>query len=70
MNTTKYDTENRKQLKRDQRSSAYLVLQKRAAEARVQLEATLRDRNAAIDRLKQKLVAAGFPAEEVAKLAA
>jgi predicted nuclease with TOPRIM domain len=70
MNTSKYPADTRKQLKRDQRTPAYLDLRRRTAEERAQLETTLRDRNAAIDRLTKKLVAAGVPAEEVAKLAA
>ena len=70
MNTSQYDSNTRKQLKRDQRSPAYLALQKRALEDRTQLETKLRERNAAIERLKKMLVDRGVAAEEVAKLAA
>lgn len=70
MDTSKYAPETRKQVKRDQRTPAYQDLKRRFAEQRTQLETKLRERNDAIARLTQKLVAAGFPAEEVAKLAA
>lgn len=70
VNTSKYDDATRKNLKRDQRTPAYRELQRRSAEERAQLEAKLRDRNETIERLKKKLVETGFPADEVAKLAA
>jgi predicted nuclease with TOPRIM domain len=70
MDTSKYAPETRKQIKRDQRSPGYQDLKRRFAEQRAQLETKLRERNDAITRLTQKLVAAGVPAEEVAKLAA
>ena len=70
MNTSKYETETRKNMKRDQRTPAYRELQRRNAEERTKLETALRERNEAIDRLKKKLVEAGVNADEVAKLAA
>lgn len=70
MRTSQYDPQTRKGMKRDQRSLAYSELQRRTAEERGQLETKLRERNAVIDRLKKKLVEAGFNADEVAKLAA
>ena len=70
MNTSKYETDTRKHLKRDQRTPAYRDLQKRSAEARVQLETKLRERNETVARLVKKLVEAGVEAEVAAKLAA
>ena len=70
MNTSKYDSEIRKNIKRGQRSSAYRDLQRRAAKERGQLEIKLRERNEAIVRLTKKLLASGFNADEIAKLAA
>lgn len=70
MNTSKYDTQTRKTMKLDQRSPAYRELQQRSAAERVQLERVLRARNEAITRLTKKLLAAGFNADEVARLAA
>jgi predicted nuclease with TOPRIM domain len=70
MDTSKYDSETRKQLRRDQHTPAYRDLQKRSAEARTQLETKLRERNEVIDRLKKKLVERGVAPEEVATLAA
>lgn len=70
MNTSQYQTDTRKQYKRDQRTPAYRELQRRTTEQRVQLETKLRERNEAVDRLVKRLVAAGFAADEVAKLAA
>jgi len=70
MNTSKYAPDIRKNAKRDQRTPAYRELQKRAAEQRAQLETSLRERNAVIDRLSKKLETMGIAAEEVAKLAA
>ena len=64
---SKYD---RKETKLDQRTPAYRELQRRCAEERTQLEAKLRERNEAIDRLKKKLVEVGYPAADVAKIAA
>jgi hypothetical protein len=69
MNTSKYDAETRKQVKRFQRTSGYLAMKKEHLAAREQLEAKLRDRDAAIKRLSAKLVEAGVATEEVAKLA-
>lgn len=70
MNTSQYETDTRKQFKRDQRTPAYRELQRRSSEERTKLETKLRERNAAIERLTKKLVEAGVAAEEVAKLAA
>lgn len=72
MNSSQYPAENRKQIKRDQRTPAYRELQRRTAEERTKLEAALRTRNAAIDRLVKTLGEKGFAAEaaEAAKLAA
>ena len=70
MQTSQYDKDTRKSLKRDQRSPAYRDLQRRSSEERTKLETKLRERNEAIDRLKKKLVEAGVAADEVAKLAA
>ena len=70
MNTSKYDAETRKNLKRFQRSFGYQTMKKEHLAERERLEIKLRERNEVIDRLKTKLLAAGFPADEVAKLAA
>lgn len=70
MNTSKYDPETRKQLKRFQRSPGYQAMRKEHLAERERLETKIRERNEVIDRLKTKLLAAGFPADEVAKLAA
>jgi predicted nuclease with TOPRIM domain len=70
MHTSKYDAQTRRNMKLGQRSSAYRELQRRSSEERTKLETKLRERNEVIDRLKKKLVEAGFAAEEVAKLAA
>ncbi len=70
MKTSKYDAETRKHLKRFQRSPGYQAMKKEHLAERERLETKIRDRNAVIDRLKTKLLAAGFPADEVAKLAA
>jgi hypothetical protein len=70
MNTSQYAPETRKQVKRDQRTPAYQDLKRRFAEQRAQLEAKLRERNDAIDRLVKRLADAGVSAEEAAKLAA
>jgi hypothetical protein len=70
VNTSKYDPETRKQLKRFQRTLGYQAMKKEHLAAREQLETQLRGRNEVIDRLKQKLVEAGVAADEVAKLAA
>lgn len=70
MQTSKYDADTRKQMKRDQRSLAYRELQRRSAEERVQLETKLRERNEVIARLTKRLVESGVAPEEVAKLAA
>lgn len=70
MNTSKYDTDTRKNLKRFQRTMGYQTMKQAHLAEREMLETKLRERNDVIDRLKTKLLAAGFPAEEVAKLAA
>lgn len=70
MNTSKYDAETRKHLKRFQRSPGYQTMKKEHLAERERLETKIRERNEVIDRLKTKLLAAGFPADEVAKLAA
>lgn len=70
MITSKYDSETRKSIKRDQRTPAYRDLQRRTAEERGQLETKLRERNATIELLKKKLLERGVNADEVAKLAA
>lgn len=69
MNTSQYDTESRKQSKRDQRTPAYRELQRRSSEERSRLETALRARNEAIDRLVKRLATAGVSAEEAATLA-
>ena len=70
MNTSQYDTQTRKNLKRFQRTPGYQVMKSAHLAERERLEAKLRERNEAIDRLKKKLVEAGVNADEVAKLAA
>lgn len=70
MDTSKYETDTRKQLKRFQRSPGYQVMKKEHLAAREHLEIKLRERNEVITRLVQKLVEAGVAAEEAAKLAA
>lgn len=70
MNTSQYDAQTRKDIKRFQRTSAYQLMKKEHAAAREQLETKLRARNEAIDKLKKKLVDVGVDADEVAKLAA
>ena len=70
VNTSQYPADSRKNHKRDQRTPAYRELQRRSSEERTKLEAKLRERNEAIDRLKKKLLEAGFKEDEVAKLAA
>lgn len=70
MNTSQYDRETRKQVKRFQRSPGYQAMKKAHLAERAQLETKLRDRDAVIERLTNKLVEAGIPPAEVAKLAA
>lgn len=70
MNTSKYDSDTRKHLKRFQRSPAYQLMKKEHTAARELLEQQLRDRNETIERLKKKLVESGVSADEVKKLAA
>ena len=70
MNTSQYPADARKQLKLFQRSLGYQLMKKEHLAARLMLETKLRERNATIERLKKKLIAAGFPADEVARLAA
>lgn len=70
MNTSKYDSQTRKDIKLVQRSVAYRELQRRTSAERVQLETKLRERNEVIDRLKKKLVEVGCTADDVEQLAA
>ena len=63
MNTSKYDPQTRKNVKRFQRTPGYQVMKKEHLAEREKLEG-------AIDRLKKKLVEAGVAADEVAKIAA
>lgn len=70
MNTSKYDSDTRKNLKRFQRSPAYQVMKSEHVAAREALEKKLRERNEVIDRLKKKLVESGVSADEANKLAA
>jgi len=70
MQTSKYDAQTRRDMKLEQRSPEYRELQRRAAEERSKLEAKLRERNAVITRLKQKLVEIGCPQADVEQLAA
>lgn len=70
VNTSKYDSDTRKQVKRFQRSPGYQLMKKEHLAERERLKTKLRERNDAIERLKKKLVEAGFAVEDVAKLAA
>jgi predicted nuclease with TOPRIM domain len=70
VNTSKYDPDTRKQLKRFQRTAGYQAMKKEHLAAREVLEKQIRERNETIDRLKKKLVESGVSADEVAKLAA
>ncbi len=70
MNTSKYDSQTRKDIKLVQRSVAYRELQRRTLAERIQLETKLRERNEVIDRLKKKLVEVGCTADDVELLAA
>lgn len=70
MNTSKYDTDTRKQLKRFQRTAGYQAMKKEHLAAREVLEKQIRERNETIDRLKKKLVESGVSADEINKLAA
>lgn len=70
MQTSKYDAQTRKNMKLGQRSAEYQDLQRRSAEERSKLETKLRERNATIQRLKQKLVEVGLAASDVEQLAA
>jgi branched-subunit amino acid aminotransferase/4-amino-4-deoxychorismate lyase len=70
VNTSQYDPQTRKHLKRFQRSFAYLVMKKEHVAERERLETKLRERNEAIARLSKKLLEAGFKEDEIAKLAA
>lgn len=69
MNTSQYDTATRKNLKRFQRSSAYLLMKKEHVAAREQLEIKLRARDEQIALLKKKL-GEFVSADEIAKIAA
>lgn len=68
MNTSQYDTDTRKQLKRFQRTSGYQLMKKEHLAVRDQLEIKLREKTEIIERLKKKLVEAGVAADEVAQL--
>lgn len=70
MDTSKYTTEERKTLKRDQRTPAYRRLQQQTAARRGELEAKVRAQRVVIDRLVERLVAAGVDQAEVSHLAA
>lgn len=70
MQTSQYDSQTRKQLKRFQRTSGYQMMKKEHIAAREKLETQIRERNEAIKRLKQKLADVGVDADEIAKLAA
>jgi len=70
VNSSKYDSETRKSLKREQRGPAYRDLQRRSAEERSLLEGVLRSRNATIELLKKKLLERGLLPAEIEKLAA
>ncbi len=70
MNTSQYDAETRKDLKRFQRSPGYAIMKQAHLAARTKLEDQLRERDAVIDRLKRKLVESGIAADEVATLEA
>lgn len=69
MDTSKYDSSTRKNLKRFQRSSGYQAMKKDHAAAREVLEKQLRERSETIKLLKEKLVESGMSADDVAKLA-
>ena len=70
MNTSQYPAELRKDLKRFQRSPGYQLMKKEHLAERERLETKLRERDAMIALLKQKLADAGVSADEIAKLAA
>lgn len=70
MNTSQYDPQTRKHLKRFQRSAVYELMKKKHAAEREALEQALRARNETIERLKKKLVESGVSADDVNKLAA
>lgn len=69
MNTSQYDSQTRKNVKRFQRSPAYQLMKKEHVAAREKLETKLRERDETIERLKKKLVEF-VAADEVAKIAA
>ena len=69
VNTSKYDPQTRKNLKRFQRSSGYQAMKNEHVAERTRLETKLRESTETIDRLKKKLVEAGVSADEVAKVA-
>jgi hypothetical protein len=70
MNTSKYSPEDRKTLKRFQRTPAYQQFRQEVAQQRTALEAKLKEQSAIIAKLAEKLVDAGVDKDEVAKLAA
>lgn len=68
MNTSQYDTETRKHIKRFQRTSGYQLMKKEHLAVREQLEIKLREKSEIIERLKKKLVESGVAADEVAAI--
>ena len=70
MNTSQYNSQTRKNVKRFQRSPGYQAMKQAYLAEREQLEGKIRERDEAIGRLKKKLVEAGVSADEVAQLAA
>jgi hypothetical protein len=69
MDTSKYDSSTRKNIKRFQRTSGYQAMKKEHVALREGLEKQLRDRDGTIELLKKKLVEAGVSADEVEKIA-
>ena len=63
MQTSQY--QDRRQFKRDQRTDAYRELQRKTAAERTKLEEKIRERNATIKKLADKL---GLSADEVRAL--
>lgn len=70
MNTSKYDPETRKQLKRFQRTSAYQVMKAQHQQVKQQLETKLLESKSVIDKLTAKLATFGVSPDELAKIAA
>jgi hypothetical protein len=67
MDTSKYDSTTRKNVKRFQRTPAYQVLKKEHGAVREALETKLRQRDETIALLKKKLAESGVAPDEVAK---